>query len=189
MAKTKASLAGLTALLLSGVAVPAITPAMAQDFDWRAHEGETVTFLVNSNPIGNLLVENEAAFEELTGIDLVVDVYQEQQMRQRLLTVMNARSDEVDVFMTLPSREGRQFAAAGWYKDLSDYVRERRLARLRLRRFRPGPDRGGDVRRRDDGRAAQYRRPAALLPHRHLRGVRRRGAGRPDGAARGSPQP
>jgi hypothetical protein len=50
---------------------------------------------------------------------LKVDGYQEQQMRQRLVTVMNARSDEVDVFMTLPSREGEQFAAAGWYADLS----------------------------------------------------------------------
>jgi multiple sugar transport system substrate-binding protein len=50
---------------------------------------------------------------------LKVDGYQEQQMRQRLVTVMNAHSDEVDVFMTLPSREGEQFAAAGWYGDLS----------------------------------------------------------------------
>jgi multiple sugar transport system substrate-binding protein len=29
---------------------------------------------------------------------------QEQQMRQRLLTVLNAKSSEIDVFMTLPSR-------------------------------------------------------------------------------------
>src|SRR5258708_28558785 len=50
---------------------------------------------------------------------LKVDGYQEQQMRQRLVTVMNAHSDEVDVFMTLPSREGEQFAAAGWYADLA----------------------------------------------------------------------
>ena len=56
---------------------------------------------------------------------LKVDGYQEQQMRQRLVTVMNAHSDEVDVFMTLPSREGEQFAAAGWYADLSADVEER----------------------------------------------------------------
>ena len=119
MNKPAIRMAGLTALLAGGVAVP----ALAQDgFDWRAHEGESVTFLVNSNTIGALLAENEAAFEELTGIDLVLDTYSEQQMRQRLMTVMNARSDEVDVFMTLPSREGRQFAAAGWYHDLSDFA-------------------------------------------------------------------
>ncbi len=61
----------------------------------------------------------KADFEKLTGMTLKVDGYQEQQMRQRLVTVMNAHSDEVDVFMTLPSREGEQFAAAGWYADLA----------------------------------------------------------------------
>jgi len=45
-------------------------------------------------------------------------------MRQRLLTVLNAHSDEVDVFMTLPSREGMQFAAAGWYTDLNPLVQK-----------------------------------------------------------------
>jgi multiple sugar transport system substrate-binding protein len=118
MSKKPMKLMAAATMLLSSTAGAAI----AQEFDWRAHEGESVTFLVNSNPIGNLLVENKADFEELTGITLVVDTYQEQQMRQRLMTVMNARSDEVDVFMTLPSREGMQFAAAGWYKDLSEYT-------------------------------------------------------------------
>ena len=65
------------------------------------------------------LLTNKDDFEKLTGMTLKVDGYQEQQMRQRLVTVMNARSDEVDVFVTLPSREGEQFAAAGWYADLS----------------------------------------------------------------------
>ena len=64
-----------------------------------------------------------AYFEKLTGITLKVDGYQEQQMQQRLVTVMNAHSDEVDVFMTLPSREGQQFAAAGWYADLASMAK------------------------------------------------------------------
>src|SRR4029078_11971889 len=65
------------------------------------------------------LLTYKADFEKLTGITLKVDGYQEQQMRQRLGNVINERSDEVDVFMTLPSREGEQFAAAGWYADLA----------------------------------------------------------------------
>ncbi|ATI41559.1 ABC transporter substrate-binding protein [Pacificitalea manganoxidans] len=99
-------------------------PALAQDgaFDWRAHEGETVSFLANNNPWATTVLEYADEFEELTGIELAVDSYQEQQMRQRLLTVMNARSDEIDVFMTLPSREGMQFAAAGWYHDLAEFA-------------------------------------------------------------------
>src|SRR5262249_61198836 len=78
-----------------------------------------IHFLANNNPISQALLTHKADFEKLTGMTLKVDGYQEQQMRQRLVTVMNAHSDEVDVFMTLPSREGEQFAATGWYADLT----------------------------------------------------------------------
>lgn len=97
--------------------------AQAQSFDWRKHQGKTVTFLVNNNPIGNALVKHKGDFEKLTGITVKVDAYQEQQMRQRLVTVMNARSDEIDLFMSLPSREGLQFAMAGWYAELGGYLK------------------------------------------------------------------
>ncbi len=91
----------------------------AAEFDWTKYKGATVSFLVNNNAIGNAIIANKADFERLTGMTLKVDTYQEQQMRQRLVTVLNARSDETDVFMTLVSREGQQFAKAGWYADLA----------------------------------------------------------------------
>jgi multiple sugar transport system substrate-binding protein len=97
--------------------------ASAADFDWKKFQGKTVTFLANNNPVSQAILGYKDEFEKLTGIKLKVDTYQEQQMRQRLVTVMNARSDEVDVFMTLPSREGEQFAAAGWYSDLSGMLK------------------------------------------------------------------
>ncbi|MBO0904712.1 ABC transporter substrate-binding protein [Jiella sonneratiae] len=111
---------GLTAALLASVALA--SAASAQGFDWMAHKGETITFLANNNPVATAILKYKDDFEKKTGITLKVDSYQEQQMRQRLLTVLNAHSDEVDVFMTLPSREGRQFAAAGWYQDLKPYT-------------------------------------------------------------------
>jgi multiple sugar transport system substrate-binding protein len=97
--------------------------ASAQEFNWKKHQGKTVTFLANNNPVANALLKYKGEFEQLTGITLKVDSYQEQQMRQRLVTVMNSRSDEVDVFMSLPSREGLQFAKAGWYASLNDLVK------------------------------------------------------------------
>ena len=107
-------------VLAAGVTV---STANAADFDWKKFQGKTVTFLANNNPVSQALLAHKADFEKLTGITLKVDGYQEQQMRQRLVTVMNAHSDEVDVFMTLPSREGAQFAAAGWYADLTSMTR------------------------------------------------------------------
>ncbi len=117
------------------LALPALTlvtalPARAADFDWKKFQGKTVTFLANNNPMSAALLTHKADFEKLTGITLKVDGYQEQQMRQRLVTVMNAHSDEVDVFMTLPSREGEQFAAAGWYADLTAMAKSESLATM-----------------------------------------------------------
>jgi len=110
----------LAALLATGLSqVLLAAGACAADFDWMRFKGSTVSFLVNNNSIGTAIVANKAEFERLTGITLKVDIYQEQQMRQRLVTVLNARSDETDVFMTLVSREGQQFAKAGWYADLA----------------------------------------------------------------------
>jgi multiple sugar transport system substrate-binding protein len=111
-----------TWLMIAGL-VFASAQAQAQEFNWRKHQGKTITFLVNNNPIGTGLVKYKGEFEKLTGITVKIDAYQEQQMRQRLVTVMNARSDEIDLFMSLPSREGLQFAKAGWYADLNDLIK------------------------------------------------------------------
>ncbi|MGA7805295.1 ABC transporter substrate-binding protein [Bradyrhizobium sp.] len=109
---------------LSAIASAALASAAhATDLDWKKFQGETINFLANNNPVSQALLAHKADFEKLTGITLKVDGYQEQQMRQRLVTVMNAHSDEVDVFMTLPSREGEQFAAAGWYADLTQMAK------------------------------------------------------------------
>jgi len=97
-------------------------PASAQNFNWKKHQGATITFLANNNPVSAALLKHKADFEALTGITLKVDTYQEQQMRQRLYTVMNARSDEVDVFMSMPFHDGRQFSRAGWYADLKPLI-------------------------------------------------------------------
>ena len=127
MTGIKATLCAAASVTALAAAAATVLPdrAHAAEFDWQANKGKTVTFLANNNPVSQAILKHKDAFEKLTGITLKVDGYQEQQMRQRLVTVMNARSDEVDVFMTLPSREGEQFAAAGWYADLSEPMRAR----------------------------------------------------------------
>jgi multiple sugar transport system substrate-binding protein len=115
--------------LMAHVAIPflaaaTLSQAHGADFNWKKFQGKTITFLANSNPVSLALLTQKADFEKLTGMTLKVDSYQEQQMRQRLVTVMNAHSDEADVFMTLPSREGEQFAAAGWYADLTPLTKD-----------------------------------------------------------------
>ena len=72
-----------------------------------------MTFLANNSPVANALLKYKGEFEQPTGMTLKVDSYQEQQMRQRPVTVMNSRSDEVDVFMSLQGVGGECAAVQG----------------------------------------------------------------------------
>jgi len=139
MRRTPRSGAVLGAAAAAALALAAqAATAQAQSFDWKKHQGETITFLANNNPVAGALLKHKDEFQALTGITLKVDTYQEQQMRQRLVTVMNSRSDEVDVFMSLPSREGLQFARAGWYADLSPRLKGEAAPDYDYADFSPG---------------------------------------------------
>lgn len=88
------------------------------EFDWKRYEGDKINFLANNNPVGQLLQKYTPEFTELTGIEVEINLFSEQQFRQRLQTVMQAQSSEVDFYMSLVSREGQLYDAAGWYLDI-----------------------------------------------------------------------
>ena len=97
----------------------AATDARAQDFNWKAQSGKTLNFLSSNHPWANAVLAKKGEFEALTGVKIQVDTFQEAQMRQRLVTVLQSKSADVDLYMSLKSREGLQFANAGWFADLS----------------------------------------------------------------------
>src|ERR1700761_4231868 len=108
-------------LLLAVVCVANIvTSATAQQapatgsssFDWKRYNGDTINFLSSNHPWPNALAEYIPEFTKLTGITVKLDTYNENQMRQRLTTLMQTRSASVDLFMTTPTREGRLFTKA-----------------------------------------------------------------------------
>ncbi len=92
--------------------------AHAGEINWKKYQGETITFLSSNHPWANAVLKRQSEFTDLTGIKLRVDTFQEAQMRQKLVTVLQSKSPEVDLFMSLKSREGLQFFNAGWYADL-----------------------------------------------------------------------
>lgn len=108
------------------VVVAALTPlcARAAGFDWQKYKGQTIHVLADNNPVGHAIEANAKAFEKLTGIKVDVDMFTESQMRQRLVTIEDAHSSQIDVFMTLPSREGQEFAKAGWYANLEPMTKD-----------------------------------------------------------------
>lgn len=100
-------------------------PAAAQDFNWRAQDGRTITLLLNNHPWSQAMREMAPDFTALTGIRLRIEIFNEEQFRARLTTLMQGRSADVDVFMSLPSREGAVFKRAGWYTDLAPLIADR----------------------------------------------------------------
>lgn len=63
-------------------------------------------------------------FEEETGIKVNVQTFAEQQARDRIQLNLSSRSDAMDVFMTLPSREGPLFSNSEYYEPLDSYLEE-----------------------------------------------------------------
>jgi multiple sugar transport system substrate-binding protein len=91
-------------------------------FDWRRYEGQSIHFLANNNPVGQLIDKYSDEFTELTGIEVTISLFSEQQYRQRRQTIFQARSNEVDVYMSLVSQQGMLFEKAGWYEPIMPFV-------------------------------------------------------------------
>lgn len=99
----------------------------AGGFDWKKYDGQTITFLSSNHPWPNALLPHIEEFKKLTGINVRVDTYNEMQMRTRLTTLLQTKSSEFDIFMTLPSREGLLYDKAGWYADIGAMVADTAL--------------------------------------------------------------
>jgi multiple sugar transport system substrate-binding protein len=108
---------------LSLAAAPALAQSQSQSgpggFDWRRQDGQTITLMFNNHPWSQAMRELVGEFTARTGIRTRIEIFNEEQFRARLTTFMQGRSAELDVFMTLASREGPVFRKAGWYADLA----------------------------------------------------------------------
>lgn len=117
MRKLMMSTIAATALLLTA------GTASAQAFDWKKHDGKTVTLLLNNHPWSQAVRGMASDFTDKTGIKLRVEIFNEEQYRARLTTMMQAKSSDFDVFMSLKFREGATYDKAGWYADLTPLLK------------------------------------------------------------------
>ena len=113
------ALAAVTALGLSTAA------SIAQSFDWKKHDGQTINLLLNNHPWSQAVKDIATDFTAKTGIRTRIEIFNEEQFRTRLTTMMQAKSSDVDVFMSLKVREGEVFDRAGWYADLTGMLADR----------------------------------------------------------------
>jgi multiple sugar transport system substrate-binding protein len=99
---------------LFAAALACSTPAASQGFNWRAQDSQTINLMFNNHPWSQAMRDMVADFTAKTGIRARIEIFNEEQFRARLTTLMQGRSADMDVFMTLTSREGAVFHRAGW---------------------------------------------------------------------------
>lgn len=97
-------------------------PEAEGDFDWKRHDGETLSVYVADTGQVETLNEHLPEFEEMTGIDVEIEAADVTSYRQNLPVRLTARANDFDVMATFPEVDGRQFSANGWYVPLDDYI-------------------------------------------------------------------
>jgi multiple sugar transport system substrate-binding protein len=101
-------------------------PASAQ-VDWQKYKGQEINVLLNNHPWTQALRDLSKEFTTKTGINVNMDVFGEEQFRARLTTVMQAKTGDLDGYMSLTIREGFVFDKAGWYQDLKPFIENKAL--------------------------------------------------------------
>ena len=109
---------------LSGLTLATTLAACGNPTDATSGGEQTVNLILSNNPWQRAIEPLIDDFESESGIKVNVQTFAEQQARDKILLNQQSKSTEMDVFMTLPSREGPQFAQAGYYEPLDDYLAE-----------------------------------------------------------------
>lgn len=96
--------------------------ALAQEFNWKAYEGETLKVLLQEHPFQEALVSELPKFTELTGIEVTYTI-SESYYDDMTLDLARGKSSQYDLFMT-DVYHIWQFAPAGWLEKLEPYLKD-----------------------------------------------------------------
>lgn len=119
--KTRTRMKARTRLLgcVLGAAVLAL-PACGNPTDAASGEGNAINLVMSNHPWQRGIEPLIDRFEEESGVTVNVQTFAEQQTRDKIQLNLQSRSAAMDVYMTLPSREGPLFASSGYYEPLDD---------------------------------------------------------------------
>ncbi|WP_432906124.1 ABC transporter substrate-binding protein [Micromonospora matsumotoense] len=108
--------AGFALALVGGLAVG------CGDGGGSGGDANEISIVMSNHPWQKAIEPLIGEFEKSSGVKVNVQTFAEQQARDKISLTLQSRSSSMDVFMTLPSREGLQFAKAGYYAPLDDYM-------------------------------------------------------------------
>ncbi len=114
-----AGLAMAVGMVLAG------TPSYAQSapsVDWQKYSGTTLRVMLNSHPWQKFIQPLIPEFEKQTGIHVQLEVYPEDQFRQKLLLDLSSGSTAVDAFMFMPAQDLALYRKEGWLAPVDSYL-------------------------------------------------------------------
>ena len=108
----------LCAVVVSGTALAQV--------DWKQLQGTEIRFLMNKHPFTTFIEPKVAEFEKLTGIKVVMEVFPEDQYRNKRTIELNA-GGKLDGYMIMPGQDDLYYWKAGWLQPLDDYIKDPKL--------------------------------------------------------------
>ena len=114
--------------------------------DWKQSQGTEIRFLMNKHPFTTSIQPKVAEFEKMTGIRVNLEVFPEDQFRNKRLIELNA-GGQVDGYMIMPGQAKLHYWKAGWLKPLDEYINDPRLtaADWDPKDFYAGPTKGSSI--------------------------------------------
>ena len=121
--------AGVSATALGAAGLPwlARRPLAQSGFDWQQFAGEHIEVLHSKSPRGDLMMNYEPEFMELTGIDVGSEQVPEQQQRQKQVIEFTSGATSFDVTDVSWHVQKRLFGKGKWLEDLRPYLADAAL--------------------------------------------------------------
>lgn len=115
--------AAAVTMAVAASAIPAAT-VVAQEFNWRAHEGETITFLANQHPWTDGATALLDQFTADTGIEVDVQAFSEDLYFDKMEQTVRAADGSADVyFLPMDSTAFTQYSADA-IEPLTPYIED-----------------------------------------------------------------
>jgi len=134
-------------LLLSLLLLIFFSSTSFASVNWRQFEGTEIRLLMNKHPFTTFIEPKIPEFEELTGIKVNMEVFPEDQFRDKRLIELNAGAN-VDGYMIMPGQAKLHYWKAGWLAPMEEYMADPNLTEIAewdLEDFFAGPMDGASI--------------------------------------------
>lgn len=111
----------------STTTAPGAKGTVTGQFSWKRYSGQTITVLAETQPWTDEIKPMTAQFTKLTGIKVRWEIYTEEQRRQIAEVQLQSHSPSFDVNMSLKSFDGPAYSQAGWYENLTPFLKNSAL--------------------------------------------------------------